>query len=164
MTEAWKRPSEVFAARLRETRKARGLKQSDVAQRMTEHGRPMNKAAVLRIERGERGLGLDEAIALAATLSAVPAQLLTPREGERVGLTDKLGVDGLGMRGWLRFGDSAFATAGDLEPERVADLTMQAVFGHARALVDAHRAEDKAGIQEAFRALRDTFRNGGEEQ
>jgi transcriptional regulator with XRE-family HTH domain len=80
-----RRPSEVFAVRLRETRKARNLSQTELARRMTNAGRPMSKEALLRIENGTRGLSLDEAIALIAVLFAVPPHLLTPPGDEMCG-------------------------------------------------------------------------------
>jgi hypothetical protein len=49
------KPSEVFARRLRDTRKACGLTQTALAQRATDEGRELDRAAALRIESGERG-------------------------------------------------------------------------------------------------------------
>lgn len=158
MAESKRLPSEVFAARLRELRKARGLSQGELAQLMKEAGRPMSRAAVQAVEAGTRGISLDEVLAFAAALFAVPTQLLSPVDDETVWLTDKIGVRGDGMRQWLRFGDAFIAGAGDLPPERREDLRQQAVLVHARALLDAHRANDKAGMQEAFRAIRDTLK------
>jgi transcriptional regulator with XRE-family HTH domain len=149
------RPSQVFAARLRETRKARGLSQADLAQRMTEVGRPMNKLAVLRIESGERGLSLDEAFAFADVLNAVPAQMLSPVGDDLVKLTETHAVDGGGMRAWLRFGGSFIAQGGDIPDERLEDLELQALALHAQALIDANRGGDTAGVKEAFYAIRD---------
>src|SRR5215217_3374746 len=98
-------PTEVFAARLREMRDARGLTQAELAQQMTEAGRPLSRGALLRLESGERGLLLDEAIALTRLLHAVPAQLLTAPEGALTALTGKEAVDGDGMRNWLVYGE-----------------------------------------------------------
>jgi transcriptional regulator with XRE-family HTH domain len=148
-----RRPSEVFAKRLRETRKARGMSQTELAQRMTDWGRPMSREALLRIENGSRGVSLDEALALAATLFAVPPHLLTPLGDEYVWLTDKMGVDGEGMRAWLRYGDAFIADSGDLPDELVADRLQEAIAVHAQALVDATRGNDEAGKREALRAI-----------
>lgn len=156
MTDEKRRPSEVFAARLRETRKARGLSQTELARRMTESGRPLSKEALLRIENGTRGLSLDEALALTAVLFVVPPHLLTPPGDEIVWLTDKVGVDGEGMRAWLRYGDAFIAHSGDLPDELVADRALAALGAHALALVDAIRGDDKAGKLEAFHALEQT--------
>jgi transcriptional regulator with XRE-family HTH domain len=157
VTDKKRRPSEVFAARLRETRKARGFSQTELARRMTDWGRPMSKEALLRIENGTRGISLDEALALAAALFAVPPHLLTPPGDEFVWLTDKMGVDGEGMRAWLRYGDAFIADSGDLPDELIADRALAKVSVHAQAFVDAMRGDDKAGKLEAFHALDQTL-------
>jgi len=147
-------PSEVFRERLRELRQARGLSQAELARRMRVDGRPMTKVAVLRIEKGERGISLDEAIAFVAVLFAVPPQLFAPPEGKLIALTSNMAVDAAGMRGWLRYGDSFIASEGDLPPERELDLYLRSATIRAQALVDAERQGDKAGIQDAFLGLR----------
>jgi transcriptional regulator with XRE-family HTH domain len=156
MADAQMRPSEVFAARLRDTRKAREFSQTELAQLMTERGRPMSKAALLRIEKGERGLSLDEALAFAAVLFAVPAHLLSPRSGEMIELTDKLAVDGEGLRAWLLHGSEFTATASDYQRGERAKRLEEVVLAHAQALVDARRGEDKAGELEALKKLAET--------
>jgi transcriptional regulator with XRE-family HTH domain len=138
-------PSEVFATRLRETRIARGVSQADLARRMSEQGRPLNKAAVLRIENGERRISLDEALALAAILSAAPAHLLSPPGDEVVWLTDKQGVDGEGMRAWLLHGDRFIVTWGDYQAGEREKAFGRALLVHARAYIDAERGDDKGG-------------------
>ena len=139
------RPREVFAARLRETRKARGFSQTELAHRMTERGHPMSRAALLRVERGERGLSLDEALALAAELFVAPAHLLSPPDGEFVWLTDRFGVDGEGMRAWLLHGDDFVATWGDYQAGERESAFGRALLVHAKAYIDAERGDDKAG-------------------
>jgi hypothetical protein len=150
----------VFAQRLQETRVAREkMSQAELAQRATDVGRPLDRAAVLRIESGQRGLALDEAVALATILRAAPAHLLTPPEGELVALTDKEAVDGEALRNWLMYGapflGMAAAVAVDRDQEQLAlraqlerDLTQ-----YALALTDAVRGEDKAGIRLAGEAI-----------
>lgn len=150
-------PSEVFAKRLRQTRELRRMSQAELARRMTEVGRPLSKLAVLRIESGERKLTLNEAFAFAAVLSAVPDQMFSPVGDEIVWLTDNQGVDGEGMRAWLRVGDSFIASAGELSDERLDELARQAILGRAQALLDAQGRDDKAGITEAFMALKDAI-------
>jgi transcriptional regulator with XRE-family HTH domain len=153
-----KRVSDVFRARLFETRKARsGMSQAALAQAMGEAGYRMDKAAVTRIENGERGISLDEAFAFASVLSAVPAQLFTPPGNEDVCLTENVAVNGAGMRAWLQYGDAFVAQSGDLPEELVRDRALEAMAVYALALVDAKRNEDKAGIQDAYRALERTI-------
>jgi transcriptional regulator with XRE-family HTH domain len=150
------RPSAVFATRLRETRVAHGLSQAELARQMRERGQPMSKAAVLRIESGERGLSLDEALAFAWVLNAAPAHLLSPPEGEYVMLTADGGVDGSGLRNWLLFGDPLLLST---EGKRVK-TRMNAVFtieALAQAIVDAKRGGDRAGVDAAALRLRDVI-------
>jgi transcriptional regulator with XRE-family HTH domain len=156
MADDQRRPSEVFATRLRDTRKARGLSQTELAQRMTERGRPMSKAALLRIENGERGLSLDEALAFAAVLFAVPAHLLSPPDDAIVWLTDNMGVDGEGLRAWLLHGYEFIATASDYHRGERAKSLEEVVLAHAQALVDARRGKDKAGEVAALKQLAET--------
>jgi transcriptional regulator with XRE-family HTH domain len=138
------RPSAVFAARLRKIRDDRGLSQAELARQMTEQGRPMSKAAVLRIENGERGLSLDEALAFATVLSAVPAHLLSPPDGEHVWLTESLGLTGAELRNWLLFGDPLLVST-EGKRVRVRMNTIFMVEKLAQAIVDAKRGGDEAG-------------------
>lgn len=149
------RPSEVFAMRLKETRRARDMTQAELAYRLTERGVPMSKGALLRIEKGERGLSLDEALALTAALNAVPAYMLTPPEGAWVQLDDNIATDGAGLREFLRYG---FPWNPDPVPDEAHDEVQREKFQlnlarHALALVDAVRSKDKAGITDAGKAI-----------
>ncbi len=77
-----------------------------------------------------------------------------------VGLADTYSVDGAGMRQWLGERDAFIAHSGDLPDELVADRERKAlaVLGvHAKALVDAARLNDKAGKQEAYKAIIETI-------
>lgn len=148
--------SEVFALRLRETRRARDLSQSEVARRMTEAGRPMGKASLLRVENDTRGPTLDEAFALAQVLFAATANLLSPPEGALVALTDKVAVDGGGLRNWLLTGVGIPVWPEAPRDEDRGTLRVwfeDAVTAHAVALADAYRARDKAGIRAAVEAI-----------
>jgi hypothetical protein len=117
---------------------------------MTAGGRPLNKAALLRIESGERGLQLDEALALALLLNAAPHHMLSPAGEEMVSIIDSEGFDSGAMRNWLRYGNR-FGMLPEAERHR-ADLIDQLV-AHAQALVDAHRGNDIAGRREAAEAI-----------
>jgi transcriptional regulator with XRE-family HTH domain len=153
------KPSEVFAARLQDTRKARGLSQTELAERATAAGRELDRAAVLRIEKGQRGVALDEAVALTRLLHAVPAQMLTAPGAAVTGLTGKEGVDGGGLRNWLLYGEPVLALTiavdeeGTEPPDVLRGRLENDLIRHALALGDAARAEDKAGIRDAVRAI-----------
>lgn len=149
-----RRVSDVFRQRLRETRTARNLTQGELGARMREAGHPtIDKVAVLRIEKGERGLSLDEALAFASVLHAVPAQLFTPPGDELVSITENYAVDGADMRAWLRYGDALIAHSGDLPEELWQDRAVQKMAVAAIALVDAMRNDDKAGKVDAYHAI-----------
>lgn len=167
--ETWATPSKVFAQRLRETRENRGWSQSELAQLMTDSGRPMNTTALLRVESGERKLTLDEAIALANILRAAPANLLSPPGGELIALTDREAVDGDGMRNWLLTGVGIVVWP---EPPRAEDETKLRAWldreleRGAVALADALRGHDKSGIKasgEAILGAVEKYRKASEE-
>jgi transcriptional regulator with XRE-family HTH domain len=159
------RPSEVFATRLREVRKGRPLTQAELAQKMTNAGRPLSKAALLRIEKGKgfdeggRGLLLDEALALAFSLNAAPAYLLSPPEGNLIALTDHFAMDGNGVRDWLTLGLVGFEPAPETQGRDRLDVEVQRRLTQlAIALTDAARTNDQAGITAAARAIIDAVR------
>lgn len=156
MEKKEQRPSEVFVSRLRETRDARRLSQAELAQRMTERGRPMSKQALLALENGRRSVSLDEALALAAILYVAPAHMLSPPDEEIVWLTDTQGVDGEGMRAWLLHGDEFVATASDYQRGELAKGFERVALAHAQALLDAQRGDDKAGVKTQLVALGQT--------
>lgn len=145
------RPSQVFARRLRETRNARGLTQTELAEHMTDTGRPMTKRAILAIENGTRGIQLDEALELAMTLRAAPAGLLAPPEGAVLDLTDSWSVDGEALRNWLVTGNPmSRPTSGE---DDATDALREDLTHYAQALVDAIRSRDEAGRNTAYRAM-----------
>lgn len=149
-------PSEIFSRRLRETRRARGVTQAQLAQWMTDRGRPLSRRALVEIENGARGISLDEALALAACLSAVPANLLSPAEDEWLMLTDTLGVDGGGLRNWLITGDpiNAWPSTPREEDRAALDAILEeSLSAYAQALVDSIRAKDADGRTAAYRAM-----------
>lgn len=148
------KPSEVFAVRLRETRIARRISQTELARLVTERGVPMSKAAVLRVENRERGLSLDEALALTMALNAVPAYLLSPPEGTVVAVNDSFAMDGAGIREWLRYGLWNWEPAPDEGHEDGKRHAFQRnLAALALALVDAVRGNDKAGLRDAERSI-----------
>jgi transcriptional regulator with XRE-family HTH domain len=149
-----RKPSEVVAERLREKRKARGLSQEQLAEMLTRAGTPMSKWALLAIEKGKRGLSLDEALAIATVLNAVPEQMLTPPEGVFVRLTDKVGADGSSIREFMRYG-----IPWSIEPAREDVLDAARERHHERltqlalAVTDATLSRDQAGTLDALGAI-----------
>ena len=146
-------PSEVFAQRLMETRKARGWTQAQLADRMAEAGRPIGRAALARIEAKERSLSLDEAIALIRVLRAVPSNLLSPPDEKQLALTSTIAVNGDGLRNWIRTGREILAwpaTPSSEDLESLVERLKRSVTDYAVALIDANRVGDKDGVKEAY--------------
>ncbi|MFJ3282457.1 helix-turn-helix domain-containing protein [Streptomyces halstedii] len=61
-------------------REARGWEQRELAERLTQAGRPMSQPVVSRIESGARRIDVDDLVALAAVFSVSPAALLPAPE------------------------------------------------------------------------------------
>jgi transcriptional regulator with XRE-family HTH domain len=66
------------AANARRIRERRGLTLANVAERMAALGRPMTLNGVSKIERGNRGVDLDDVAALARALDVAPLLLILP--------------------------------------------------------------------------------------
>lgn len=73
-----KAPTEVFSDQLRRIRERHGISVRDLSGRLEELGVTMDPSAITRIEKGRRGVSLDDALALAAGLNVAPLQLLVP--------------------------------------------------------------------------------------
>lgn len=105
-------PGDAFRRRLTEARKALGLTQRQLVERLGAAGMPMNQAAVARIESGTRKVSLDEAIAIAAVLDIAPVHMFLPiagdqrgksgRHGPPVHLAPAMPVDQVKARRWSR--------------------------------------------------------------
>lgn len=95
-------PSEVFRARLREVRRLRGWTQADLASALTRAGVDLGESAVVRMERGIRGVSLDEAIAIATVLGVSPLHMMVPLDDNGAQLTPRLAVSTVDARAWLR--------------------------------------------------------------
>lgn len=157
--------SVVFAQRLREMRKARGLTQAQLAARMEAAGHAITDTVLRHIERCEKakGVSLDDAFALIEALDAVPLYMFTPPDDKFIRLSKSVATDGEGMLGWFVSG-----LPDRIEPERrqppPAEITgaveREQQFARmarlAHALVDADREEDGVRderMQRAWNAL-----------
>ena len=137
-------PSHVFARRLRETREDRRLKQGQLAEAMTKAGRPMDRTAVIRMEKipPERVVSLDEMLAFAKVLGIAPALLVSPPDGEHVWTTNgNPGYTGPEFRNWFIWGDPQLP---DLVRERM-DLAfdLEEYVPLIRGYFDASRSGDE---------------------
>lgn len=80
-------PAQTFAVRLREERRLAGLSQVELARAVSQHlGRSIDGSTLTRIEKGDRSVRIEEALALAQTLGRPLASFLeeapTPAEGD----------------------------------------------------------------------------------
>lgn len=75
--------------RVRELRTRAGLTQEDLAVRLRMLGHDLHSTAITRIEKGKRGVLVDDLVALAVALDVSPNRLMLPAEAddEEVGLT-----------------------------------------------------------------------------
>jgi hypothetical protein len=101
---------ELFARNLRQQREVSGMSQPQLAEEATRYGAPLDRVAILKIERAgrpdakgvTRKVSLNEALALALALGDVsPALLLTPADGEVLHLGNGPGFDGPGVIRWF---------------------------------------------------------------
>lgn len=95
-------PNEVFRERLREVRKLRTWTQADLAARLNEAGVDLGESAVVRMERGIRGVSLNEAVAIAAVLGVSPLHMMVPVDDNGAQLTPRLTVPTADARAWIR--------------------------------------------------------------
>ena len=75
-------PSTETPQRIAELRDRRGLSQARLARRLRDHGYPLDRTAVTRIESGERGISIDDLVAIAAALNVSPGWLLLPARSD----------------------------------------------------------------------------------
>ncbi|MGZ4394536.1 MAG: helix-turn-helix domain-containing protein [Gaiellaceae bacterium] len=155
-------PREVFASRLPEIRRTRGVSQAELARLMTDQGRPLDKQAVLRIENGRRGLALDEALAICELLLVAPAHMLTPPEGSDIWLTEGRGLRENEVRNWLLFADPLLITPKGRRT-RLRVTLAHAIEVYAQAIVDAKNGGDDAGKKQAIDALEAVILNHNKE-
>lgn len=101
------RPSDLFVGRLRDLREARGWAQRDFADELAHLGEPTDRAIVARVETGQRGISLDEAILFAAVLGTslanmiAPSDIARPESPETIQIAGKLTAPARAVRLWL---------------------------------------------------------------
>ncbi len=91
------RPSDAFRRAVREMRKRRGWSAEELAERLR-----VDRSTVTKLEKGERGVSLDDAFSYAATLGVQPSAMIAPRDATPVQITATESVDGHIFRAWLR--------------------------------------------------------------
>jgi transcriptional regulator with XRE-family HTH domain len=85
------RPELTFARRVRELREALGLSQIQLATTLTLKGVKIDPTSITRLEKGTRGVRLDEAVAIAEVLDRTVDEMLRPvlPPGEQVVQAEK---------------------------------------------------------------------------
>jgi|GraSoiStandDraft_41_1057321.scaffolds.fasta_scaffold1556533_1 transcriptional regulator with XRE-family HTH domain len=96
------KPSEVFRARLREVRRLKGWTQADLASALAAAGMNLGEPAITRMERGTRGLSLDEAVAIAAVLGVSPLHMIVPLDDDSAQIAPGRTVSTADARAWIR--------------------------------------------------------------
>ena len=95
-------PSEVFRARLREVRRLKRWTQQQLADELASLGVRVDASGITRMERGTRGVTLDDVIAIAAALGVSPLHMIVPLDDNGAQLTPGLTVTTVDARAWLR--------------------------------------------------------------
>lgn len=87
-------PSAVFARRMREARERADMSQVVLARGITLRlGVTVDQTTVARMERGERGIRLDEAVAIADVLNVPLARLLGDSDSQQAAEIQQLRFD-----------------------------------------------------------------------
>ena len=96
-------PSEVFRARLREVRRLKGWTQQQLADELASIGVRLDASGITRMERGSRGVTLDDVIAIAAALGVSPLHMFIPLDNDdMVNAAPGISADVLDVRAWIR--------------------------------------------------------------
>ncbi len=87
--------ADAFASGVREARTIRGWTQVDLARHLAESGVRLDPTAITRLERGDRGVRIGEAVALAASLGLSIEDVLSRAASRRPTLTAERAIDAL---------------------------------------------------------------------
>ncbi len=85
--------ADAFASGVREARAARGWTQVDLARHLAETGVLLDATAITRLERGDRGVRIGEAFAIAQALGLSIEDVLTCAVTGRRALTAQRAID-----------------------------------------------------------------------
>ncbi len=80
----------TFASRVRQVREARGWSQEELARRLAEIGPRLGPTAITRLERGDRAVRVEEAVAIARALMTPLNALLQPVDGAELEHVNRL--------------------------------------------------------------------------
>ena len=77
-------PRRVVALNVRKARTAAGLTAQQLADRLSELGHPIPRASLSELETSNRGVDVDDLVALAVALGTSPTALMLPEPGQYV--------------------------------------------------------------------------------
>jgi 8-oxo-dGTP pyrophosphatase MutT (NUDIX family)/transcriptional regulator with XRE-family HTH domain len=97
-------PSEVFREQLRTVRRYKGWTQQRLADELDTVGVKLDATAITRLERGTRGVTLDDVIAIAAVLGVSPLHLFVPlgNGDSTLDIAPGLTAGTADVRAWIR--------------------------------------------------------------
>jgi transcriptional regulator with XRE-family HTH domain len=98
------RIEQTVARRVRHLRAQLGWSQQDLADRLANLGLPIDRSSLARLENENRGVGVDEAIALAYALNVAPVHLMvdTDDDAEPVAPVPGSEISPREARAWIR--------------------------------------------------------------
>ena len=149
-------PSDVLRGNIRDVRRAKGLTQKQLVERMRAAGSPMPDNGISQIERGKRSVSWDEAHAFAVVLDKTLVRLGTPRADDEVEVlvgNSRLFRSGE-FRNWMVFGDAWTPAA------RGAQSMMRFAYAALNYLVgdDERKAAAKPELEAELKEIKSTLR------
>lgn len=94
--------SDIFREQLRLARRSKDWTQQDLSEKLAEIGVRMDPTTINRLEKGSRGVSLDEAIAIAIVLRRSPFGLCAPPDNRKyVTVAPGLTVTAHNLRKWF---------------------------------------------------------------
>lgn len=136
------KPSQVLVERLRELRRQQGMSAADLSDRIADLGEHLSRATISKIETGQRGVSLDEALLLAYALSVAPTHLICPTDERPVQL-GRWTVGSGRLRAWVR---GQYAGLGGIDERRyytqVPDEEWSPPTGRRHATIEEMRQGD----------------------
>lgn len=151
----------VFARRMRQIRKAQGMTQTALAERLAELEHPIARSTLNKIESGgprARNVRLEDAVAIAAALNTSPLNMMTPDSNQEfVRVTPAVVEMGAKVRTWLR---GYYPLLDDDDLRQFFNVVPDEEFGELMRSAAQRASGDARPITEAFldEAIREDVR------